>query len=182
MFNKDSDYALNKHSENIVYRQADGSCLEVKPEDCPDFDRWKAFSNADFHDLDLGDWRASNGRLSLNDLTDEDVDPLPSVEDAADLDGSSAPDHRTIENAMAILSQCLTETQRRRYLMHARDGLTVRQIASQEQVDPMVVQRSIQASKKKYVNLFLEIRKKGLQNDPKITLSEGVNNLPGIEP
>ena len=32
MFNKDSDYALNKHSQNIVYRQADGSCLAVRPE------------------------------------------------------------------------------------------------------------------------------------------------------
>jgi len=36
---KDSDYALNKHSPNIVYRSVDGSRLEVTPEDCPGFGR-----------------------------------------------------------------------------------------------------------------------------------------------
>ena len=167
MFNKDSDYALNKHSQNIVYRLADGSCIEVRPEDCPGFDRWKAFSDADFHELDLGDWRASNGRLSLNDLTDEDVDPLTSVEDAADLDGPLRPDPRTTENAMAILNECLTETQRRRYLLHTRDGLTVRQIASREQVDPMAVQHSIAAAKKKICESFSLKAKKGSTKRPK---------------
>ena len=167
MFKNDSDYALNKHSQNIVYRQADGSCLKIRPEDCPDFERWKAFSDEDFHALDLRDWRAENGRLSLNDLTDEDVDPLPSVEDAADLDGPPQPDLRTTENAMAILRQCLTETQRRRYLLHIRDRLTVRQIASREQVDPMAVQHSIAAAKKKICESFSRKAKKGSTKRPK---------------
>ena len=65
MFDQKSDHALNKRSPNIVYRQADGSYLEVRPEDCPGFERWKAFSDEDFHALDLHDWRETRGRLSL---------------------------------------------------------------------------------------------------------------------
>ena len=97
MFKKDSDYALNKHSPNIVYRLADGSCLEVRPEDCPDFERWKALSDEDFHALDLHDWRETHGRRSMNDLVDADTEPP--VEDAADLD-EPPRDIRTLENAM----------------------------------------------------------------------------------
>lgn len=149
MFNKESDYALNKHSQNIVYRQADGSRFEVRPEDCPDFERWKAFSDEDFHELDLRDWHETHGRLSLNDLTDENLDPLPSVEDAADLDGPPRPDPRTIENAIAILGQCLTETQRRRYLLHIRDGKTTRQIAQAEGVSQRTIMESLHESVRK---------------------------------
>ena len=143
MFKKDSDYALNKHSQNIIYRLADGSCLEIRPEDCPDFDRWKAFSDEDFHQQELRDRRITRNNLPL----DEDI--CSCVDEPF---SDKPPCLRTMANAMDILEQCLTETQRRRYLLHIQDGLTMRQIASQEQVDPMAIQRSIAAAEKKIKN------------------------------
>ena len=140
MFNKDSDYALNKRSASIVYRLSDGSCTEVRPEDCPDFDRWKALSDEDYHEQELTDRRVTRNDLPLDEAicacTDDLFEDKPST-------------FRTPERAMAILGQCLTEIQRRRYLLHTRDGLTMRQIASKEQVDPMAVQRSIAAAEEK---------------------------------
>ena len=161
MFKKDSDYALNKQNSNIVYRQADGSCLEVKPEDCPDFHRWKVFSDADFQDLDRHDQREAQGRVSFNDLTDTDAERPQSVADAVELDKPAQLSTRTLANAMAILKQCLTETQRRRYLLHIREGLTMRQIAFLEQVDPMAIQRSITAARKKIRESSSQKLKKG---------------------
>ena len=168
MYKTDSDYALNKHSQNIVYRQADGSRVKIKPEDCPDFDRWKAFSDGDFKELDRQDQIEAQGRVSFNDLTDAGVEPPHSVEEAAELGEPppTEPEARTMENAMAILA-CLTETQRRRYLLYNRDGLTIRQIASQEQVAAMVVQHSIEAAKKKICESSSRNLKNGVTKPPK---------------
>ena len=145
MFDQKTDYALNKCSQNIVCRRADGSCQEIRPEDCPDFERWKALSDEDYHAQELNDRRTARNNLPLAD------EICGYIEDPFEDNPSGS---RTIESAMAILEQCLTETQQRRYLLHTRDGLTMRQIASQEQVDPMVIQRSIAAAKKK-IKIFL---------------------------
>ena len=146
MFKQDSDYALNKHSPNIVYRLADGSCLEISPKDCPDFDFWKTMSDEDYHQQELHDRRVTRNDLPL----DEDIcgctdDPFE----------DKLLCFRTTEHAMAILEHCLTETQQRRYLLHARSGLTMRQIAALEQVDPMAIQHSIAAARKK-IKKFLQ--------------------------
>lgn len=166
MFKKDSDYALNKRNPNIVYRQADGSRLEVKPGECPDFDRWKVISNRDFKELDRHDQIESQGRVSFNDLTDTDTELALAVEDAGEQDEPVQPDTRTIENAMAIL-ECLTETQRRRYLLYNYEGLTIRQIASREQVFPMAIKHSLEAAQKKICECYSQKLKKGCTKRPK---------------
>ena len=139
MFDSKSDYALNKRSRSIIYRSADGSCLEIKPEDCLDFERWKAFSDGDYHARELHDRRVSRDCLPLSEELCGSIDIV--LEDRP-------PDPRSIENAMAILEQCLTETQRRRYLLHVRDELTTRQIAHAEGVSQHAI-ISLQESKKK---------------------------------
>ena len=140
MFKKDSDYALNKHSQNIVYRLADGSCLEIKPEDCPDFDRWKAFSDEDFHEQELRDRRVTRNDLPLDEdicgCVDEPFSDKPSC-------------LRTMANAMDILEQCLTETQRRRYLLYTCDGKSTRQIAQAEGVGQNAIMVSLHESERK---------------------------------
>ena len=154
MYKKDSDYALNKHSPNIAYRSVDGSLLEVGPEDCPDFERWKALSDESYHAEELHGLRTTRRNISMYDLPDRDS----AVEEV--LASKEPPSgSRTIENAMRALAS-LTETQRRRYLLHVRDGISIRKIASQEQVDPMAIQHSIAAAKKK-IKKFRENRKNG---------------------
>jgi hypothetical protein len=125
MFKQDSDYALNKHSPNIVYRLADGSCLEVRPEDCPDFNLWKALSDEDYHQQELHDRRVTRNDLPL----DEDICGC-----ADNPFEDKPPCLCTMENAMAILEQRLTEIQQRRYLLHTCAGKSTRQIAQTEGV------------------------------------------------
>jgi predicted DNA-binding protein YlxM (UPF0122 family) len=161
MYKKDSDYALNKRSPNIVCPQADGSRLEITPEDCPGFERWKEFSDENYHAQELHSLRTTRRNISMYDLPDRDS----AVEDVLAFD-EPQPAQRTMANAMNIL-ECLTETQRRRYLLYTRDGLTMRQIASLEQVDPMAVQHSIEAAKKKICESSSRKLKKGSTNQPK---------------
>ena len=144
MFDYKSDYALNKRSLNIVYRLADGSCVEIGPEDCPDFEQWKLLSDADYHQQELHGQRTTRRNIPLDESIAGCVDDL-----------FENSDEHTLEEAMDILEQCLTETQRRRYLLHTHDGLTMRQIAALEQVNPMVVQRSIAAARRK-IKIFLQ--------------------------
>ena len=140
MFDPKSDYALNKRSQNIVCRQADGTYVEITPEDCPDFERWKAFSDGDYHAREL------DGRRIVRDCLPLNEDICGCVDDYFD---EAPPDSRTMENAMDILEQCLTETQRRRYLLHNRDGLTTRQIAQAEGVSQHAIMTSLHESEKK---------------------------------
>jgi hypothetical protein len=157
MFDQKSDYAINKRSPYIVYRLADGSCLEVRPEDCPDFDRWKAISDQDYHTQELQDRRVTRDNLPLIEeicgASDGTLDEPPS-------------DPRTSENAMAVLEGCLTEIQRRRYLMHFRDGKSTRQIARVERVSQRTIMDCLQESKRK-IKLFSEKAEKALSNRPK---------------
>ena len=138
MFDSKSDYALNKRSRNIIYRLADGSCLEIRPEDCPDFERWKALSDEDYHIQELCDRRTARDDLPLDEsicgCSDDPFEDRPMW---------------TIENAMDILEQCLTETQRRRYLLYARDGKSTRQIAQAEGVSQRTIMDSLQESERK---------------------------------
>jgi hypothetical protein len=155
MYQKDSDYALNKRSENIVFSSADGPTIEITPADCPDFDRWKAFSDEDYHAQELHDQRTTRKDVPL------DEDAIGSADEP--FEDSFSP--HTTNEAMAILEQCLTETQRRRYLLHVCDGLTIRRIASQELVDAMAIQHSIAAAEKK-IKFFLQNPEKRVYKTP----------------
>lgn len=146
MINHKSDYALNKHSSNIIYSFADGSTIELTPADCPDFEYWKALSDESYHMQELHDRRTSRNDLPLIDNicgdSDDFFEDMPS-------------DSRTMENAMDILMQCLTETQLRRYLMYIRDGKTTRQIAQEEGVGQTAIMDSLHESDRK-LKIFLK--------------------------
>ena len=147
MFDNKSDYALNKRSPNIVCPAADGSRMEITPEDCPDFELWKTLSDEDYHARELHSLRTTRRNISMHDLPDRDS----AVEDALASDESSAG-QCTFENIMHALDT-LTETQRRRYLMYIRDGKSTRQIAQAEGVTQTAVMDSLHESERK-LNIF----------------------------
>jgi len=67
-------------------------------------------------------------------------------------------------NPVDILAQCLTETQRRRFLLHAR-GISTRQIAQAEGVSQRTIMDSLQESDRK-IKIFLQnALSKGQKND-----------------
>ena len=133
MFDHKSDYALNKRSPNIVYRAADGSCLEIHPEECPDFDLWKALSDEDYHTRELLSRRIARYSLPLDESICGCVDEY---------------DDGTQSQIVCALDQ-LTETQRRRCLLHFHDGLSTRQIAQMEGVSQHAIMTSLNESRRK---------------------------------
>ena len=159
MFKKDSDYALNKHSPNIVYHSVDGSRLEVRPENCPGFDRWKEFSDDGYHAEELHALRTTRRNISMYDLPDRDS----AVEDVLDSNKPS-PGYRTLENAMAALDS-LTDIQRRRYLLYAYEGKTTRQIAQAEGVSQRTIMDGLHESDRKLKKFLQNTLSKRQKND-----------------
>ena len=83
---KDSDYALNKYSQGIVYKFAD-SIVEVTLEDYlrdnpdkteADFAELKALSDEIYYRQDRQEYRVSHRDVSINGIEDSIVGPAAS--------------------------------------------------------------------------------------------------------
>ena len=158
---KSSDYALNKYSDGIVYRFADGSAVTITAESYlaenpgkteADFQALKELSDAIY----LGQDRADNAQTKKNT-------PLYSEEAATELSALSLEDLlievREREEAAAAFerlmeSGVLTETQKRRFRLNIVDGLSHRQIAAAEGVAVRAVTQSIHAATEKLRKIF----------------------------
>ncbi|MPM96729.1 hypothetical protein SDC9_143894 [bioreactor metagenome] len=148
---KDSDYALNKFSEGIVYRFAD-RIVEITQEDylaenpgqtAQDFWELKALSDKIYHQQVTHENRTSRLDVSMNgtEETEQLADP------PLDLDLIHKSDIKKVKEAARRLldSGELTEIQRRRFLLHFVEGLSYRQIASREGVHFTSAHESIEA-------------------------------------
>ena len=157
---KDSDYALNKFSEGIVYRFAD-RIVEITLEDylsenpgktAEDFMELKALSDEIYHQQVIDENRTSRLDVSINGL--EDTEALATA--SLDVELIHKKDtEKAIEAARQLLdSGGLTEVQRRRFLLHFFQGLSYRQIASCEGVHFTSVHESIKAATAKLQRFF----------------------------
>jgi hypothetical protein len=154
---KYSDYALNKHSEGIIYRFADG-IVEVTLADflaenpsrtAEDFERLKAASDA----LYLKEDRATNAQTKRNvSLTDSDAVELCTALSPETLVIYEPEEARAMEEKLALANLALsklTKVQRRRFLLNRVHGLTTREIADAEGVAHQSVVESIMSAEKK---------------------------------
>ena len=157
---KESDYALNKFSEGIVYRFAD-RIVEITLEDylvenpgktAEDFMELKALSDEIYHQQVIDENRTSRLNVSINGL--EDTEALATA--SLDVELIHKKDtEKAIESARQLLdSGGLTEVQRRRFLLHFFQGLSYRQIASCEGVHFTSVHESIKAATAKLQRFF----------------------------
>jgi len=138
-----SDYALNKYSEGIVYRFADkiveitiADYLAENPDKTDvDFLDLKKISDTDYHDEVKATYRHT-----WKDMPDADADDsLFYVETSAEETYFGAIEIREqdswyqeqVDIVLRALGK-LTAVQRRRYLMYHMDGLKTRQIAEIE--------------------------------------------------
>lgn len=107
------------------------------------------------------DVKISRRNCSLDKLENTDMVCLPSVEDEY-IEGYEAEDgSRTIENALAILSHCLTDIQKTRFIRNKYCGETTREIAASEGISQAAVFKSIELSEKK-IKKFQKSVKTGL--------------------
>ena len=154
---RQSDYAKNKYSSNIVYAGSDETIeitLEQFLEENPgmteeDFKFWKNWSDEDYHEQIKRETNIKKYEFLFNDADETELFCLPSAEDVV-IEKLSRENERvyTMKDAEAVLSK-LTDIQRRRYLLYEVYGLSTPQIALSEGVSQYTVWESIDSAKKR---------------------------------
>lgn len=161
---RESDYALNKYSPNIVYCFADGRRAEITLEDylrsnpgktAEDFAEIKALSDEIYHEQVTDTNRTSRLDVTINDW--EDSKQLATA--PIDVELIHKGDERNAMDAAKRLldSGDLTEVQRRRFILHFFQGLSFRQIAKKEKVHFTSIDESVAAAKQKLKKYFKQI-------------------------
>ena len=159
---RQSDYAKNKYSSNIVYAGSDETIeitLEQFLEENPgmteeDFLYWKNWSDENFCIMDRKDSNEAKHTVSIHSIEETELVSVPSAEDLV-IEKLNRENERvyTMKDAEAVLSK-LTDIQRRRFLMHEVYEMTFREIAHIEGGDHMAIIRSVEYAKRK-IKIFL---------------------------
>ncbi len=154
-YNK-SNYGLNKLSKGIVYKNADGSILEITFEkiaaDNPqftqaDFDKIKELSDAMYHEEAKTDALYSK---YVKSTLDENVSSDWLATDALEYEIFKRADEREFTDKIyKAITTLLTETEKRRLLLYAFRGLTTREIAQREETSQPAVWKSISKAQSK---------------------------------
>lgn len=155
MFDRKSDYALNKQDRDaIVCGSVTGVHIRLTRSDFSseeEFQKWKAWSDRDYHTTEKAGRAYHDNRLPLADWA---VPSAPSAEDLLlEADGAGAAKVALIQRVRGGL----TEKQFRRLRLYYLEGLSEREIARAEGVGQQRVSRSILIGKKALEKIFLEI-------------------------
>ena len=163
MFDKKSDYALNKRDPDaIVCKSASGVHIRLTREDFAseeEFLRWKVWSDGDYYDTEKDGRGFYDNSLPLDPRVDK-LGAVPSVE--ADiltmLDAAEASVEQTRRTAALIeqIKSCLTGTQYRRLWMLYAQKMNVTAIAKAEGISKASASRSISAALKNISAFFPE--------------------------
>lgn len=159
---KNSDYALNKYSQGIVYKFADG-IREVTLEDYlrdnsdkteADFAELKALSDEIYYRQDRQEYRVSHRNVSINGMEDTIAGSVSSV----DVELIQREEEKKVFEATKRLleSGTLTAVQERRFVLHFFHGLSTRQIAKLEGVHQRAVWDSLMWAEKKLKKFYRE--------------------------
>ena len=158
---KESDYALNKYSQGIVYKFADGT-VEVTLEDYlrdnpngteADFAKLKAWSDGVYHEQAVQEQRTCRRNISIDQVPEVEFAVVPDF--SQNLMGEADEGKKALNAANKLLhSGMLTEVQQRRFMLHYFKGLSTRQIAMLEGVRQQTVWESLMWAGKKLRKLF----------------------------
>ena len=158
---QDSDYALNKYSEGIVYRFSDGSTLTVALGDYlaenpdkteADFQALKEASDDIYYRQDRDESSRAKKNLSFDGLEETALRYSPSPEETMIAAIDALEDTERRRDRLSVAKNALdklTEVQRRRYLMNVVDGLTTREIAEKEGISHQSVIECLAGAEKK---------------------------------
>ena len=153
MYNKKSDYALNKQNpEAIVYTDADRNEILLTRDDFEseaEFLKWKAWSDADYHQAANAARGHDDHTVSLIESTDSHVDSPEDLEIARIFRSEQKERDAALAHKIKML---LTPTQYRRFHLYYVDGLTEQEIADVENVGQGRVSKSLAAAKRRIMN------------------------------
>ena len=160
MFDKKSDYALNKHDQDsIIYISVNGrirlTCADFSSEE--EFLKWKAWSDEDYHETQKRGRSFNDKQVDLDDYLDV-AGAVPSAEDVffsellkAD---AQAEEKALREKRLAALKAILNAQQYRRLWLYYAESKSVTEIAKSEGVTKASVSRSLARAIKKISKKF----------------------------
>ena len=150
MFDPKSDYALNKMDpEAIVYIDSEGTLIRLTFEDFAspeEFQRWKAWSDREYHKIDNADTTFSKRTLSLHGLS-EQVIAVQSPEDILIILQEQQEREELRRLLMTAVNSCITQSQRRRLWLYFAEGLSEDAIALAENVRQQSISECLSRAK-----------------------------------
>lgn len=158
-----SDYAVNKGRGGLVYQFADGSEVEISLADYlqdnpekteQDFMELKTLSDEIYHNQDLEEARYGRRARTLESVENSEryASASPDVELIHKQEAGQA-----LKAAKRLMAGGnLTEVQRRRFILHFFQGMSIRQIAHKESVHKRAIWDSLQWAEKKLKKFFRE--------------------------
>lgn len=150
MFDPKSDYALNKMDpEAIVYIDSRGTLIRLTVENFAspeEFQRWKEWSDGDYHKIDNAGVTFSKRTLSLHGLS-EQVMAVQSPEELFIMLQEQREREELRRLLMEGVDSCLTQSQRRRLWLYCVDGLSEEAIALAENVRQQSVSECLSRAK-----------------------------------
>lgn len=166
MFDRKSDYALNKNDpEAIVCKSVSGVHIRLTRVDFSseeEFQKWKAWSDEDYHTREKAEHIHADRTVSLYKVS-EIVLAVQSPDDAL-MDECDRQERDRLLHQLAVgLDSCLSPAQRRRLRLYYVEGLTVRQIAEKEGVRHQNVTKRIIHAK----NILKKFLQRGVPNQGK---------------
>ena len=157
MYDKNSDYALNKRSrDSIVCKSVTGENIHIRREDFlndEEFEYWKAWSDADYRATEKHDRHQLDNCFTLVDGCDACAPSAEAVLLEHQEQGSN-------ELGEQILS-ALTETQYRRIKLYYCHKMTEAEIANLDGVGQRRISTSLTLAKKKLEKIITKRRKSG---------------------
>ena len=160
MFDKKSEYALNKHDQDsIIYISVSGRIRLTRADFSSEeeFLKWKAWSDADYHQTEKEGRSFNDNRVALDDYLDV-VGAVQSAEDEffsellkADV---QAEEKALREKRLAALKAILNAKQYRRIWLYYAERKSVTEIARLEGVTKASVSLSLARAIKKISKKF----------------------------
>lgn len=165
---KNSSYAANKYSKNIVYNSEVSGTTSIALEDFlksdptlteADFEYWKNWSDQDYLEESRGDNKQSWKAVSLSNLEYILDSTQLSLEEMVEEKTMEDLVLQTLKQTVAVLlsDSVLTETMRVRFDLFYIQGMKVVEIAEAQGVDEKAVRKSLKLIKEKLINVFNEL-------------------------
>ena len=157
MFNRKSSYALNKKDANaIVYTDANDNLIRLTREDFAseeEFQRWKSWSDENYHTEDNRDVVEGKHNMPLDDLSEAAL-AIPAIDVVMEHQHEKSEQRRQASAMVSQIRDKLTETQFRRLWMYFVDGMTIDEIGAREGVSHQAISLSITTTIKKIKKYF----------------------------
>ena len=155
MFDRKSDYALNKQDRDaIVCGSVTGVHIRLTRSDFSseeEFQKWKAWSDRDYHATEKAGRAYHDNRLPLEDWA---VPSAPSVEELL-LEATNTTEQDEVRDALVLrIRTSLTEKQFRRLSLYYLEDRSEHEIARMEGVGQRRISTSLTRGRKNLAKIF----------------------------